>query len=92
MKEGSIVVVKKLPPTRNNGVTWMPVDDERTPYMIRDMFECPCLKVPLARFEEGIMGYHHTGIEYGLELAYLKEILPPDEIVYQIEEIISQSV
>jgi len=87
MKVGSIVVALTMPPLPDKSkpyVKWLPVQDEETPYMVREIFEDD---EPLIRLEEGIVGYNpETGVEYGLPMKYFREILPPEDISEVIEE------
>lgn len=82
MKEGSLVVVKKLPPISpvvKAWVEWLPVDDENTIYTIRELLEEN--GIPLARLEEGVIGINPiNSLELAIELYILKEVQPPEEV------------
>lgn len=59
---GSIVVVTKLPtipPKVQEHILWVPEDNEKTPYQIREVFKFEGLTWVL--FHEGIIGYHKSG-------------------------------
>lgn len=88
MKIGSIVAVKPAVPQIGVQILWLPVMDERTPYMIRDFGKCPVSNLDLAYLEEGILGYNSIGQELGFPLQFLIELLPPQ--VVEIEEVIKQ--
>jgi hypothetical protein len=90
MKIGSIVVV--LPMKEGHvrpEVKWLPVMDEKTPYMIRDIGFCFASMSRYAVFEEGVIGHNFlTGTELGVPLSQLREILPPGEV--KLEEILEE--
>lgn len=91
MKVGSIVVVKKLPPPSPRVlkyIKWLPKDDENTPYVIRAI-DKDDIGTMAAIFEEGIIGIHEDGGEFGIGLNFLREILPPEKI--EIDEIIEET-
>ena len=97
MKPGTIVVVipHDINPsmTRLGWIKWYPVMDEKTPYMIRSINTDPLFKTPVYYFEEGIIGYNpNNRLELGLNIECLRELLPPEDISEQIEEIISETV
>lgn len=94
MKEGSIVVVKKLPSELDDrikdSVKWLPIDDQKTPYVLRDG-ELEYGKM-IWRFEEGVIGYNpFTKIEWGIPSDLLIEILPPEEQV-NVQELVQELV
>lgn len=93
MQNGSIVVVKKLPPTPeavSRLVKWLPVDDERTPYVLRDGDDD--FGEMIWRLEEGVIGYNPlTGEEWGLPTEFLVEVLPPEEN-FNVEELVQELV
>jgi hypothetical protein len=83
MKVGSIVVVRSLSDRNHlfeSYIKWLPVDDEKTPYQIRGILGETVI------FEEGIIG-HYNGNELGIDINWVREILPPENIEKQIEEI-----
>lgn len=84
IKVGSIVAVKNgwdIHPDNIPFVKWRPVCDEKTPYTVRAC-DGKC-----ALLEEGIIGIHPLlNCEYGVNLEYLIELLPPENV--EIEEII----
>lgn len=88
MKVGSIVVVlpfkDKIDSSVISYVKWLPADDERTPYMIRDIEICNDGSMS-AVFEEGIIGYIRNK-ELSLAAEYIREIQPPEDITEIIEE------
>lgn len=93
MKVGSIVVVKSFAHNiceENRKITtWMPVQDERTPYMIRDIIK-DVNNHTCIRFEEGIIGYHSNGLEIALKIDYVREVDPPEsltEIIKALEPV-----
>ena len=93
MKARSIVVV--LPMGAGNyvrpEVKWLPVMDEKTPYMIRNIRFCLVTMTHYAVFEEGIIGYNFlTEDELGIPLSQLREILPPGEV--KLEEILEEAM
>ena len=91
MKPGSIVVVKKLPPESDfSNVKWLPVDDERTPYTLKNPIYYNCMT--FWTFEEGYIGTNSDGIELGINKSFIREILPPGEIPEEIKEIIEEPV
>ena len=93
MKNGSIVVVRKLPPKESiredlrDSLVWLPVDDEKTTYVLRDG-EMENGK-QLFIVEEGVMGYNpYTKQEWALESDFFIEILPPEQQV-NVEELVN---
>lgn len=75
MKEGSIVVVLKLPKLQGriaSLVKWLPTDDEKTPYMIRELRK-DITGIVVARFEEGVIGYNNMNMELGIPIEYLRD-------------------
>lgn len=94
MKVGSIVVVKKLPSKLDSrikdSVKWLPIDDQNTPYVLRDG-ELEYGQM-IWRFEEGVIGYNpFTKIEWGISSDLLIEILPPEEQV-NVQELVQELV
>ena len=90
MKVGSLVVVKPLGCVLGNyngiDVKWLPTDDEKTIYTVR---EIDPYHIAGAMFEEGIIGYDVKGIEIQVRLEYLKEVQPPissEEIAELVED------
>lgn len=90
MKPGSIVVVRPMPShaSLKDEVKWLPVMDEKTPYMIRDIKFCIMTVIHYALFEEGVIGHNFAGEELGIPLSQLREILPPGEV--KLEEILEE--
>lgn len=94
MKPGSLVVVKPFNTLEQvvPWVTWMPVNDEKTIYTIREIVDChdgTGKQVTAATFEEGIMGYNPLGVELALQIELLIEVQPPEEgenILEQVNE------
>jgi len=91
MRVGSIVVVKKLRISdfQRKFIKWLPVDDEKTPYIIRsNLVE---KGVVMNTLEEGIIGYGQNGdIELHIEDFQLREVLPPEDINEEIQELLSE--
>lgn len=86
MKPGTIVVCLKanIHPTITGKVKWLPVQDENTPYMIREIGG----KIDGNKgvsFEEGVIGYSNSS-ELLFPLARVREILPAEDIREQIED------
>lgn len=87
MQVGSIVVVLPLhipPECIPDPIKWLPVQDEKTPYMVRSIDHLKhgvsvCL-------EEGVIGYSYTGGEWGIRPEFLREVLPPEDLTEFIEE------
>ena len=79
MKPGSLVVVIRPVNTGGDpGVKWVPVGDNETPYVVREIRECPTgLGV---MFEEGVIGLNPDGSEWGLDIKLVREIQPPEEV------------
>lgn len=84
MRVGSIVVVRPVPQGRFAPyIKWLPVQDENTPYMVREIrSESSGYGVLL---EEGIIGYTPKGVEIGIKMPYVKEVLPPEDIAEEVE-------
>lgn len=83
----SIVAVKRLPeiynkPTVRAALEWLPIQDEKTPYMIKHMGVCPCgCGNSMGFLEEGIIGYDiRTGAEIGIFVDFLIELMPPEKV------------
>ena len=74
MKIGSLVVVKTcyLDNSMKSLVKWMPIQDEETIYVIRDI---PCAGA--AYLEEGVIGFSPNDIEIGISFMVLIEVQPP---------------
>lgn len=90
MKAGTIVVVLPFGPIHpafKARITWLPVADEKTPYMVRGSEICPVFGVRVYFLEEGIIGYNENGDEFGIEEKLLRELLPPEDISEVMEEI-----
>lgn len=93
MQKGSIVAVRKLPnfhSTMANLIKWLPIDDEKTPYTIREG------KMDFGEMiwflEEGVLGYNpFTGGEFGMPSEFLVELLPPEEN-FKVEELVQELV
>lgn len=88
MQPGSIVVVKpfKVQKIALPYVEWLPIQDENTPYMIREIFSE--FGQEFVRFEEASIGRDTRGNELGLSINYVREILPPEDITEVIEDCI----
>ncbi len=88
MKPGSLVVALKcgINPVFNPLIKWLPVTDESTVYMIREIGDCPVQgKGSGVRFEEGIIGHNSMGIELQYPLSYVREIqAPPSEEIAEV--------
>jgi hypothetical protein len=88
MKPGSLVIVKplglELGPSSLNGVLviikWLPIQDENTIYMVREIVEGAYGDQPCAALEEGIIGHSMTGMELYININMLREVQPPMEI------------
>lgn len=88
IKPGSIVAIKPFIPNDNRiYVKWLPVCDEKTPYIVRDVLHFNNTKIPAAVFEEGIIGYHPDGVELNIGFEHLVELLPPEDISEEIRKI-----
>lgn len=86
MKPGSIVVVKPVPYGQwRPYIKWVPVQDENTPYMVRQIRD-EHEGEPGILFEEGVIGYTPKGVELGIKMSYVKEILPPEDIAEEVED------
>lgn len=93
MKPGTIVVCLKVTPQGEPGtwVEWLPIMDEKTPYMIREVDVCKGTQQDIVRFEEGVLGYNpNNGGELGFPITHVREILPPGEISEEIKEVLEQ--
>mgnify|MGYP003463092310 CR=1 FL=1 len=78
MKPGSLVVVTEpVDATGFPGVEWLPVGDNETPYVIREIVEYPLGTAVL--FEEGVIGRDPKG-EIALSIEIVREIQPPEEV------------
>lgn len=88
MKVGSIVVVKpfEVNSLLKSYIKWLPVGDEKTMYVIREIYNAN-EEGHGARFEEGCIGTHPNGTELGIELALLVEVLPPSPLCEEITEL-----
>ena len=82
MKVGSLVVF--IGGRATDRVVWMPTVDEV--YTIRDIRQSPNYG-PYALLEEGVVGVHTDGNEYGIALGCLREIQPPEEGKELIKEV-----
>lgn len=83
MGPGSIVVVLPLPDSYRSLCDWVPVDDEKTHYMIRDVVPSGFSGKPMAYLEEGSLGWF-MGEEIGFDLEYLREVMPPDDLAIEL--------
>lgn len=90
MKPGSIVVIRpfQLRSDLIPFIQWVPKDDEKTPYMVRDIsVHEGQVGVTL---EEGCIGFHPINkLELNIAIELLIELLPPDPI--SIESIIEET-
>jgi len=92
MKPGTIVVVLPLslcPGTylaydgEIHDIKWLPVDNGSTLYVIRGVYEVD--GIPSCTLEEGIIGKSIPGGgELGLNMKFVREVQPPEEISIQI--------
>lgn len=92
MQNGSIVAVKKLPELSSSMkrlVKWLPTDDERTPYVLRDgeVYNGEML----FRLEEGVIGHNDLKQELGIPQKYFIELIPPEEQV-NVDELLKPEV
>lgn len=88
MQNGSLVVVLLLPEKVKaiylaGGVRWLPVDDESTEYTIRSIGKSEQGKTCVV-FEEQSMGVAPDGLEFALEIKYVREVQAP----FNFEEIL----
>lgn len=91
MKVGSIVVVKPIPiGWALPFVKWTPIQDEKTPYMVREVVNGE-LGIGIY-LEEGVIGYGPDDLELGIHVEYVREVLPPEDISELIEECISEPI
>lgn len=90
MKPGTIVVCLLAPidPTVKPLISWLPEMDEKTPYMLRDVFETVGNSIGVY-FEEGVIGYSSNG-EIAFPIEYVREILPAGEIAEEIKDVIHE--
>lgn len=92
MKPGTIVVCLPLIVSKDHipYIKWLPVMDEKTPYMIREITTISHVsQTPIAYLEEGVIGIHpYNKREFGFPLDYLRELLPPDSISEEIQEVL----
>lgn len=78
MKPGSIVVVLPIGPTPPQyTIKWLPKDDEKTEYVIRSIHSTNTVT-----FEEGVIG-KCDNIELGLNIKFVREVQPPEEVDIQ---------
>lgn len=94
MKVGSLVVVLKIPPINNNRlplVKWLPIDDGNTPHVVREITVCGATGKTVVMFEEGVIGINpSSGLEFGINIEYVKEIQGPSEV--DVEAIVEESI
>lgn len=88
MRPGTIVVCLPctIHPSVADAVKWVPVQDEKTPYMVREV----SMKVDGhegVSFEEGVIGWKN-GEELIFPVTCVREILPPESVC--IEELLLQ--
>lgn len=94
MNIGSIVVI--LPPgatphpSMKPYIKWLPLEDEKTEYMIRDMAPWSDDGHTVI-FEEGVIGTL-DGDEIGVWSKYLREVLPPGSDMEEINEALKAPV
>jgi len=94
MKVGSIVVCLYVDASedKDKDIKWLPVMDEKTPYMIRSIKNnCASGSIGVL-FEEGVIGLLPSGSELQFPIEKVREILPPENISEQIEEFMKQPV
>jgi len=91
MQVGSIVVVLpfEVDEEYKSDVKWLPVMDEKTPYMIRTMERVITGNIGVS-FEEGVIGVNNYGNEYLVHIKYVREVLPPEDISLEIEEMMTE--
>lgn len=90
MKVGTIVVclplqMERIPKENIPHIKWLPVQDEKTPYIIRFYDK----ETKSVSFEEGIIAVAPDGMEIGYPVRLVREILPPGEIPEEIAEVLS---
>lgn len=90
MKPGTIVVCLpcNISEYGRSLAKWIPVADEKTPYMIREIVKIVSNDGIL--FEEGIIGHLSTGLEISWDIQYVREILPPGTISEEIQEVLDE--
>ena len=89
IQKGSIVAIKPLGISPAPlFVKWMPRDDEKTPYTVREVVDFEDGMGVL--LEEGIIGFFIDDLEIGISINYIIELLPPKDISEEIQEIIEQ--
>lgn len=83
------MVVKKLPRIDMTHIKWVPVDDESTPYIVREVLP----DVEAVYLEEGVIGYYRF-LEIAMNFCYVREVQAPGEICVQtiVEESMYEKV
>lgn len=91
IQPGSIVAVKKLDIfyVFKPYIQWLPVQDENTPYVVRDIGKDLTTGIEIANLEEGVIGYY-AGYEICVGVDELIELLPPEEV--SLESILTQQL
>lgn len=85
-----VVIVKPLPKTTIPPfIKWLPVDDGIHVYTIRDIRVDPDTNEECVYFEEGCIGFC-SEIEVGLEISYVREIQPPEEV--DVQQLVEESL
>lgn len=91
MKAGSIVVC--LPVSIHDcwtgRIKWLPVMDQETPYLLREVNPTSNGGMGVL-FEEGTIGYNGEGNELCFPADYVREILPSDNIMESIMEMVEE--
>jgi hypothetical protein len=93
MKVGSIVVVIRPVDTAGNpDVRWLPVGDNKTLYVVRELVDFH--GTPEVLLEEGVIGFNPNGSEISLKLHIVKEVQPPEEVSIEnlMEEVNSREL
>ncbi len=87
MKIGSIVVCMPADVQPGLHIDWQPIQDEKTPYMIREVVTLLGNLSPThVLFEEGIIGHGTDGSELAFPISRTREILPPEDISEEVED------
>lgn len=82
MKNGSLVVVLPLRHCLNEDlkplIKWLPIDDEKHEYVLKDVLKNPSDGDLCVRFEEGVIGCY-KGMELAIHISFVREVQPPEE-------------
>lgn len=80
MKPGSLVVcIRPVETGGDPAVKWLPVGDNETPYIVRQI-ETYSDGATGVMLEEGVVGYDTGGNEIGINIKLFREIQPPEEV------------